>query len=334
MGEGDRGRRARGDARATTRSGSYDHFHNVPFPAHETMFECWTTLAAISQRTSRLRLGQMVGCAPYRNPGTARQDHVEHRRDVGWSARLGHRRGLVRARVQRLRLRVPESAKDRIGVLRETVEIVKAMWSEPDTTYEGKYFRLHGRAVRPEAGAATTPADLDRRRRRAAHACGSSRATRTASNFGGKPHELAHKCEVLKGHCEDVGRDYDEIAKTWSPEVFIRETEQEIIDGGTRQLLGRAVRVVARRQPRRHAGTGRREGPGVRRSRLHRLLPVVQRLPRHRDDAPLRGEGRSRTSAEPEVGVSDGRRNIDRGEPAGRCSDRRHAARRDEVRAR
>jgi hypothetical protein len=41
----------------------FDHFHNVPRPAHETMFECWTTLAAISQRTSRIKLGQMVGCA-------------------------------------------------------------------------------------------------------------------------------------------------------------------------------------------------------------------------------------------------------------------------------
>src|SRR4029450_1914285 len=47
----------------------YDHFHNVPVPAHEAVFECWTTLAAISQRTSRVKLGQMVGCAPYRNPG-------------------------------------------------------------------------------------------------------------------------------------------------------------------------------------------------------------------------------------------------------------------------
>ena len=47
----------------------YDHFHNVPRPAHEAVFECWTTLAALSQRTSRVRLGQMVGCAPYRNPG-------------------------------------------------------------------------------------------------------------------------------------------------------------------------------------------------------------------------------------------------------------------------
>ena len=41
----------------------YDHVHNVPVPAHEAVFECWTTLAAISQRTSRIRLGQMVWAA-------------------------------------------------------------------------------------------------------------------------------------------------------------------------------------------------------------------------------------------------------------------------------
>ena len=46
----------------------YDHVHNVPVPAHEAVFECWTTIAAISQHTSRIRLGQMVGCTGYRNP--------------------------------------------------------------------------------------------------------------------------------------------------------------------------------------------------------------------------------------------------------------------------
>jgi len=46
----------------------YDHFHNVPKPAHEAVFECWTTMAAISQLTTRVRLGQMVGCNSYRNP--------------------------------------------------------------------------------------------------------------------------------------------------------------------------------------------------------------------------------------------------------------------------
>ena len=32
----------------------YDHFHNVPVPAHEAMFECWTTMAALTQVTSRI----------------------------------------------------------------------------------------------------------------------------------------------------------------------------------------------------------------------------------------------------------------------------------------
>ena len=43
---------------------------------------------------------------------------------------------------------------------------------------------------------------------------------------------------MLQEHCEAVGRDYDEIAKTWSPEVFVRETEQEIIDAGSRSFWG------------------------------------------------------------------------------------------------
>ena len=38
----------------------YDHFHNVPIHAHEAVFECWTVIAAISQRTTKIRLGQMV----------------------------------------------------------------------------------------------------------------------------------------------------------------------------------------------------------------------------------------------------------------------------------
>ena len=43
---------------------------------------------------------------------------------------------------------------------------------------------------------------------------------------------------MLQGHCAAVGRDSDEITKTWSPEVFIRADEQEIIDGGTRSFWG------------------------------------------------------------------------------------------------
>ena len=58
------------------------------------------------------------------------------------------------------------------------------------------------------------------------------------SNFGGTPEQFAHKCEVLKAHCQEVGRDYDEIEKTISGEVCIRETEAELRALGTKSLWG------------------------------------------------------------------------------------------------
>jgi alkanesulfonate monooxygenase SsuD/methylene tetrahydromethanopterin reductase-like flavin-dependent oxidoreductase (luciferase family) len=61
------------------------------------------------------------------------------------------------------------------------------------------------------------------------------------SNFGGQPHEWAHKAEVLQQHCKDVGRDYDEIRKTWSAEIFIRETEAEVAEAGSRSVWGEPV---------------------------------------------------------------------------------------------
>jgi F420-dependent oxidoreductase-like protein len=214
----------------------YDHFHNVPRPAHETMFECWTTLAAISQRTSRVRLGQMVGCAPYRNPGllakiTSNIDVISGGR-LDWGIGAGWYEHEFNGYGYEFK-----SAKERIGVLRETVEIVKSMWSQPDTTYDGTYFQLKGAQCDPKPVQQPHPpiwigggGEQLTLRVVARHA--------DRSNFGGKPHEFQHKCEVLKEHCTLVGRDYDEIAKTWSPEVFIRETEQEIIDGGTRSFIG------------------------------------------------------------------------------------------------
>ena len=121
----------------------YDHFHNVPVPANETMFECWTTLAAISQRTSRIMLGQMVGCAPYRNPGLLAK--ITSNIDVISGGRLiwGIGAGWYEHEFKGYGYDFPKAA-DRIRVLKETVEIVKAMWTDDDVTYDGRHFQLDG----------------------------------------------------------------------------------------------------------------------------------------------------------------------------------------------
>ena len=87
--------------------------------------------------------------------------------------RLGHRRRLVRARVPGLRLRVPRRPRTASACCARRVEIVKAMWTEPETTYEGRYYTLStARKCDPKPLQQPAPADLDRRRRRAAHAAG------------------------------------------------------------------------------------------------------------------------------------------------------------------
>lgn len=217
----------------------YEHFHNVPRPAHEAVFECWTTIAAISQRTSRVRLGQMVGCNSYRNPGllakiTSTVDVISGGR-LDWGIGAGWYENEYRAYGYEF-----PKPKDRIGMLRETVEIVRSMWTEPETTYRGRYYELVRANCDPKPLQSPHPpvwigGGGEQLTLRVVAKLGD------CSNFGGKPDEWAHKRDVLREHCAAVGRDPDEIRMTWSPEVFIRRTEAEIAAAGSRSLWGEPV---------------------------------------------------------------------------------------------
>jgi len=119
----------------------YDHFHNVPRPAHEAVFECWTTIAAISQRTSRVRLGQMVGCNSYRNPAVLAK--ITSTVDVISGGRLdwGIGAGWYENEYKGYGFEFPKP-KDRIGMLNESVEIVRSMWTQTETDYDGRYYKV------------------------------------------------------------------------------------------------------------------------------------------------------------------------------------------------
>ena len=217
----------------------YDHFHNVPRPAHEAVFECWTTMAAISQRTSRIRLGQMVGCNGYREPALLAK--ITSTIDVISGGRLewGIGAGWYENEFRGYGYQFPKP-KDRIGMLKESVEIVKSMWTNTETSYDGDYYKLVRANCDPKPLQKPNPpiwigggGEQLTLRVVAEHA--------DCSNFGGKPEEWARKREILKGHCAAVGRDEEEIRKTWSPEVFIRSTEKEVAARTTGGLWGEPV---------------------------------------------------------------------------------------------
>lgn len=204
----------------------YDHFHNVPRPSHETVFECWTMLAAISQHTSRIRLGQMVGCNLYRSPAllakiTSTLDVISGGR-LEWGIGAGWYENECRGYGYEFPL-----PKERIAMLKETVEIVSAMWTQEETTYSGTYYQTHR--------ANCDPKPLQQPRIPIWIGGGGEQLTLRVvaryadySNFGGTPEEFARKSEILRGHCEKVGRDESSIRRTWSPEVLIRTSDREL----------------------------------------------------------------------------------------------------------
>jgi alkanesulfonate monooxygenase SsuD/methylene tetrahydromethanopterin reductase-like flavin-dependent oxidoreductase (luciferase family) len=177
-----------------------------------------------------------VGCASYRNPALLAK--ITSTLDVMSGGRLdwGIGAGWYNGEYEAYGYDFPSNA-DRIRGLRETVEIVKLMWSEPEATYEGRIYSVKGAQCDPKPLQAPHPpiwigggGEQLTLRVVARHA--------DRSNFGGKPDEWAHKCEVLKGHCAAVGRDYDEITKTWSPDLFVRETEDDLRAADPQSLWG------------------------------------------------------------------------------------------------
>jgi F420-dependent oxidoreductase-like protein len=214
----------------------YDHFHNVPKPAHETVFECWTTMAAISQRTSRVRLGQMVSCNSYRSPAvvakiTSTLDVISGGRldfgiGAGWYEHEYKGYGFDFA-----------APKDRIGMLSESVQIIRSMWTEPDTSFVGKHYRMDGAQCYPKPLQHPYPPIW-------IGGGGEQLTLRVVakyadySNFSGTLEFWKAKSEILAQHCKAVGRDYATIGRTVAGDCLIRETEAEIQAVGSKSLLG------------------------------------------------------------------------------------------------
>ncbi|MCW2541808.1 MAG: Luciferase-like monooxygenase [Frankiales bacterium] len=197
----------------------YDHFHTVPDPSTETTFECWTTTAALSRDTKRVNIGQMVGCNGYRNP--ALYAKIASTVDVASHGRLyaGIGAGWYEHEWKAYGYEWPE-LKDRMGAFREATEIIYRMWTEDAVQYTGKYYSVDKPINEPKGVRKPHPSLWI--------GGGGEKVTLKlvakygdAANIGaGNPQVFKEKAAILKGHCDTVGRDYDQIIKSTNLNVF------------------------------------------------------------------------------------------------------------------
>ncbi|HWG02063.1 MAG TPA: LLM class F420-dependent oxidoreductase [Trebonia sp.] len=177
----------------------------------EEMLEAYTTLGFLAGHTSRITLLAWVTAVTYRAPGLLAKSVTTLDVLSGGRAWLGIGAGFYEAEATGLGLPLPP-AGERFQRLEEALQICLQMWSGSDAPYDGRHYQL-GRTL-------NSPQPLTRPHPPILVAGGGEKKTLRlvakyahACNVGASP-ELAHKLEVLRQHCDDVGRDYDEIKKT------------------------------------------------------------------------------------------------------------------------
>jgi F420-dependent oxidoreductase-like protein len=201
-----------------------DHLHTVP-PSQASLFECWTTVVSLLRDTQRLRIGQLVTANGYRNP--ALQAKMASTADVLGHGRLTFGIGAGWYEPDYVGYGFPMAdPPERLRQLREAVQIIHSLWTKDETTFDGRYYKLRG--------AINQPKGVQRPHIPMMIAGGGEKVTLKlvaqygdACNMLESPNGLRRKYEILRDHCDSIGRDPDEILRTAVTLCLIADTDAE-----------------------------------------------------------------------------------------------------------
>ncbi|MGW1025980.1 LLM class F420-dependent oxidoreductase [Streptomyces sp. NPDC002577] len=182
--------------------------------AEAAMLECYTTLGHLAAHTSTVRLGALVTGTTYRHPGLLAK--IATTLDIlsGGRATLGIGAAWYEREHQGLGVPFPPLA-ERFERLEETLRICLQMWDQDDNgPFDGTYYKLAETRCTPPPVSAPHPEIMiggggEKKTLRLV-----ARYADACNLFGSSHAEVAHKLDVLRGHCDEAGRDYSRIRKT------------------------------------------------------------------------------------------------------------------------
>jgi F420-dependent oxidoreductase-like protein len=188
-----------------------DHFYQLPAMGgpSQPMLDGYMLLAALATQTSRVRLGTMVTGVTYRNP--AHLAKIVTTLDILSAGRaiLGIGAAWYDVEHEGLGFDYPPDG-ERLDRLEEALQICRAMFTDEAPSFEGRYYRIHeARNVPPPVQKGGPPILVG--------GGGEKRTLRLVAqyadmtNFFGDAETVAHKVDVLHGHCAAIGRDPSEV---------------------------------------------------------------------------------------------------------------------------
>ncbi|MGH6656932.1 MAG: LLM class F420-dependent oxidoreductase [Actinocrinis sp.] len=227
-------------ARAAEDGGLYslwvmDHFFQIQTngPAEDPMLEGYTALGFLAAATERVTLGTMVTGVTYRNPAILAKTATTLDVLSGGRAYFGIGAAWFEHEHESFGVPYPP-VKERFERLEEAIKIANGMWSDSDAGFEGEYYAPKRLLNVPAAVSSPRPRLLIggggeqktlRFVARYADAC---------NLFDGGDDFLNGKLDVLRGHCESEGRDYDAIEKTVMQRLTPESTAKSVAERAER----------------------------------------------------------------------------------------------------
>jgi F420-dependent oxidoreductase-like protein len=227
-----------------------DHFMPNPvFGARDTdpWNEAWTTLAALAEATTRIRIGVLVTSVGFRHPALLAKMAATLDVISGGRLEFGIGAGYLEAEYRMYGIPFPP-APIRIAQLDEAIQVCKLLWTRKRSDFAGKYFTLADAVCEPKPVQQPHPpiwigggGEQKTLRVVARHADG-------WNAFPAPVEQLQHKLDVLRGHCEAVGRDYNAIRKQLVCTAIVRRDEAQVAEELARFAAERQVPLERARQ--------------------------------------------------------------------------------------
>jgi F420-dependent oxidoreductase-like protein len=204
-----------------------DHFFQLPLLGRpdQPMFECYMLLSALAARTKRVKLGAMVGGVAYRNPALLAKevtalDVISQGRAIwsigaGWFELEHNSFGFEFG-----------TFTERFEKLEEALQIVKSMFVNDTTSFEGKWFTVTDAFNMPKPVTPGGPPVL----------IGGSGERKTlrlvaqyadACNVFGDAAQVRHLMDVLDGHCATFGRDPTTVTRTRLGTLILGRSQED-----------------------------------------------------------------------------------------------------------
>ncbi|MCB0931214.1 MAG: LLM class F420-dependent oxidoreductase [Mycobacterium sp.] len=189
---------------------TFDHFYPIFADHTGPCLEGWTTLTALAQATSRLRLGTLVTGIHYRHPAVLANmasaldiisgGRLELGIGAGWNQEESGAYGIELG-----------GLKERFDRFEEACQVLIGLLCQETTDFDGRFYQLRAARNEPKGPQQPHPPIC-------IGGNGEKRTLRIAAQYaqhwnfpGGTPQEFARKRDVLKKHCAEVGRNPKEI---------------------------------------------------------------------------------------------------------------------------